>query len=258
MLVRIFSFILLISSSLAFATTSTPLSVTDDNGSIVTLDEPAQRIISLAPHATELLYESGAGKQVVGVVEYSDFPEEAKDKPRVGSFVNINIEAVVSLSPDLIVAYPSGNPPRQLEQLKKLDIPVYFSNPKNIPAIISSIRKMGRLTGHENQANQRADALQQRYTQLTQQYANAEPVSIFIQIWDKPLMSVDNSHIIGQAVQLCGGENLFPSMVSEFSQVSVESVLSRNPQAILMRETHAIRRRSHYSTILNGQPCKLP
>ena len=236
MLVRIISFILLLSSPIAFANIA--ISVTDDSGSKVELKKPATRIVALAPHITELLYESGAGKQVIGVVDYSDFPEEAKSKSKVGSYVNINIEAVLALNPDLIVAYTGGNPPRQLEQLKKLDIPIYFSNPKSIPEIISNIRKMGQLTGHEKQATQRADQLQQRYIQLTKKYAKAEPVSIFIQIWDKPLMSVDNSHIIGQAVEICGGKNLFPSMVSAFAQVSIESVISRNPQAILMMETH--------------------
>ncbi len=214
------------------------IQITDDSGKEITLPNIAQKIISLAPHITELLYESGAGDQVIGVVKYSDYPEAAKTKTNVGSYNNINIEKIIALQPDLIVAYSGGNPPMQLKQLEDLGIPVYHSNPETIPDIIQNIRNLGRMTGHSKAANQHADQLQQHYQTLSETYAHLEPVSIFIQIWHEPLLTVDNGHIIGEVVELCGGKNVFPSMVSRFANVSLESVIAQNPQSIMLRGGH--------------------
>ena len=180
----------------------------------------------------------GAGDQIVGVVEYSDYPEAANEKPRVGSYTSINPEVVLDLKPDLIIAYSSGNPPAQIELLRASGIPVYHSSPENIPDIIQNIRNLGELTGNRKQGEARADHLQERYQRITQEYAKAKPVSVFVQIWHEPLMTVDNSHFIGEVVKLCGGENLFPSLPRSFTPVSVESVLARKPQTILMMEAH--------------------
>ena len=214
------------------------IQVADDEDKIVNLNKPAQRIISLAPHVTELLYDVGAGDQVVGVVDYSDYPSEAKSKPIIGSYNSLNIEAIIKLNPDLIIAYSGGNPEQQLKLLQSLGIPVYFSNPPDIPAIIDALRKFGRMTGHSDRSKKRANELQQRYDSLVGQYAGLNAVSIFVEIWHNPLMTVNSHHIIGQVVSLCGGKNLFAEVQPKFPQVSFESVLAGDPQTILQMKSH--------------------
>jgi len=161
----------------------------------------AQRVISLSPHATELLYAAGAGQQVVGVMSGSDYPEEAKSKPLVGDYQSISLETIVSLKPDLVVAWPSGNSIGIADQLKRFGIPVYFSDPESIADIAHDIQALGRLTGHAALASGRAKEVLNQHTTLAEKYSGRSSVKTLMLISDVPMMGLSNSHAVVEAFE---------------------------------------------------------
>ena len=216
-------------------TTSATVSVMDDSGNTVTLAAPAQRIVSLAPHATELLFAAGAGNQVVGVSEYSDFPAAAKQLPSVGGSGQLDIERIASLKPDLIVAWRSGNNRRQLARLRKLGLTVFESEPRNFEAIADSLERLGVLVGRD-EGRLHAQQFRQQVQTLEQHYAGRSPVTVFYQIWSAPLMTLNDAHIVSQAIRLCGGVNVFGQLKPLVPTISREAVLTANPDMIIVSD----------------------
>ncbi|MCX4159863.1 MULTISPECIES: cobalamin-binding protein [Paraburkholderia] len=209
------------------------IAVTDDSGATVTLAAPAQRVISLAPHVTELLYAAGGGAKLVGAVTYSDYPPEAKQLPRVGDNKALDLERIVALKPDLIVVWRHGNAQAQLERLRELHIPLFFSEPKHLDDIASTLTKLGVLLDTQQTADAAATAFRQRIAQLRTRYATRPPVSVFYQVWDKPLMTLNGTHMISDVIALCGGRNVFAQLEPLVPTVSTEAVLAANPEAIV-------------------------
>lgn len=210
------------------------LVVSDDSGREVRLSAgPAQRIVSLAPHITEILFAAGAGKHVVGVVAYSDYPDAAQDIPQVGGYSNVDMEAIAALRPDLVIAWESGNRSAHLDKLAALGIPVYLNETRSFEGVARSIEMFGRLAGTEPIADEAAWAFRQRHTQLSQRYRDQPTVRMFYQIWDAPLMTVNGEHLISDVIRLCGGENVFASLTQLAPTVGVESVLAANPEVII-------------------------
>ncbi|WP_207556758.1 cobalamin-binding protein [Paraburkholderia acidicola] len=209
------------------------ITVTDDSGATVTLAAPAQRVISLAPHVTELLYAAGGGAKLVGAVTYSDYPPEAKQLPRVGDNKALDLERIVALKPDLIVVWRHGNAQAQLERLRELHIPLFFSEPKHLDDIASTLTKLGVLLDTQQTADAAAAAFRQRIAQLRTRYATRPPVSVFYQVWDKPLMTLNGTHMISDVIALCGGRNVFAQLEPLVPTVSTEAVLAANPEAIV-------------------------
>ncbi|MCX7216406.1 MAG: cobalamin-binding protein [Burkholderiales bacterium] len=222
-------------STTASTTTSATVSVVDDSGNTVTLTAPAQRIVSLAPHATELLFAAGAGNQVVGVSEYSDFPAAAKQLPSVGGSGQLDIERIASLKPDLIVAWRSGNNRRQLARLRKLGLTVFESEPRNFEAIADSLERLGALVGRD-EGRLHAQQFRQQVQTLEQHYAGRSPVTVFYQIWSAPLMTLNDAHIVSQAIRLCGGVNVFGQLKPLVPTISREAVLTANPDVIIVSD----------------------
>lgn len=209
------------------------ISVRDDQGNTVVLQKPAQRVITLAPHATELAFAAGGGERIVATVSYSDFPPAAKAIPRIGGHKQIDIERIIALKPDLLIVWLHGNSERQLEPIRKLGIPLYYSEPKRLDDIPSSILRIGALLGTEKQAQQLASQLQQQLRRLAEQNRNRPPVRVFYQVWNRPLYTLNGQHIVSDAIRLCGGENIFTHLETTAPTVSLESVLSENPEAII-------------------------
>ena len=209
------------------------MSVIDDIGQVITLEKPAQRIISLAPHITENLFAAGAGDLIVGTVSYSDYPAAATLIPQVGSYQNINIELIVSSNPDLVIAWREGNQKNQVEKLSALGIKVYVNFPQKLEDIANDIRVFGKLSGRERQAEQQFQDYDSRLKALRQQYQDKEAISVFYQTWDKPLLTVNGKQLIGQILSLCGGRNIFHDLEALSPKVSVEAVLNRDPLAII-------------------------
>lgn len=206
--------------------------LTDDSGRSVILKEPAQRIISLTPHMTELLFAAGAGAQVVGTVEFSNYPPAAQRIVRVGDSAQLDLERIVALKPDLIVVWQYGNAQRQLDKLLRLGIPVYYNEPRRLADIARAIEQLGRLAGTETVALPAARAFVAHAAELRQRYAGRDEVTLFFQIWDKPLMTVNGDHLISDVIRLCGGRNVFAGMKLLTPEISIEAVIGADPEAI--------------------------
>jgi iron complex transport system substrate-binding protein len=208
------------------------VTVVDDDGNKVTLQQPAQRIVAMAPHVTELLFAAGGGAKIVGAVSYSDFPEAAKRIPQIGSNRQIDMERVIALKPDLIVVWLHGSSARQVEELRALGIPMFHSEPRKLDDIGASVQKLGKLMGTEAVAEPAAARLGQELAGLRKRYANRPPVRMFYQVWDKPLYTLNGSHIVSDAMNMCGGVNIFAALKVTAPIVNVEAVLQEDPEAI--------------------------
>jgi iron complex transport system substrate-binding protein len=219
---------------LLYSTVSTAgPSVVDSAGRTVTLQQPATRIVGLAPHIVENIFSAGAGEKLVGVVSYSDYPEQAKSIPQVGSAYAWSLESLVALSPDLVVLWGSGNGMASLAQLERLGIPVYVSEPRKLADIGESIRDIGELAGTSIIARQQAAQFEATISALDAQYGTAEPPGVFYQIWNNPLQTVNGEHMISHVIQLCGGRNVFGAETQLAPRIGLESVLQADPQVIV-------------------------
>ena len=215
------------------ASANAQVSVRDDYGHEIRLDQPASRIVSLAPHLTELLYAAGAGSRLVGAVEFSDFPAAARALPQVGSDARIDLEAVLALRPDLVVAWPNAGSLRAVERLAQLGLPVFRSEPRELDDVARTLQRLGRLAGSQAQAESAAAAFRARAAALEKRYAAQRRVRVFYQIWDRPLLTVNGDHIISKVIALCGGENVFAGLPLLVPEVDREAVLRANPEAIV-------------------------
>jgi len=212
----------------------------DDAGATVTLAAPALRIVSLAPHATELLYAAGAGERVVGVLATSDWPPEVAGKPRVGDSRALDLERIVALAPDLVVTWPFAAP-AQVGPLVARGVPVFIANPATIDGIAVDLERLGTLAGTLPAATARAVEFRARLARLRARYAGARTVRVFYEIWNAPLYTIGGDHLISQALRVCGGENVFAALTLPAPGVSVEAVLAEQPEAILAGADGAVR-----------------
>ena len=211
---------------------ATAISVRDDDGNVITLQKPAQRIVSMSPHVTELLFAAGGGERIVGAVTYSDFPEAAKKIPRIGTNRQIDMERVIAMKPDLIVAWMHGSSERQIETLRQLGIPIFHSEPLKLDGIADNVQRLGQLLGTDNVAQPAAAQIRAQFAALTKQYANRPPVRMFYQVWDKPLYTLSGGSIVTDAMRVCGGVNIFADLKVTAPVVSIEGVLQADPEAI--------------------------
>ena len=209
------------------------LSVIDADGNTVSLDVPAKRIIALAPHIVENTYSAGAGDKLVAAVAYADFPESAKKLPHVGTYKTFNLESILALKPDLILAWRSGNGDEIVQRLKGLGIPVYVSEPKTLQDIPLVLQDIGLLAGTKEIADQEANSYLKKLAKLRQTYQAAVPVSVFYQVWYQPLQTLNDEHLISDVIRLCGGNNVFADALSLAPKINIEAVVQRNPQAIV-------------------------
>lgn len=206
---------------------------TDDTGQEVCLEQPASRIAALSPGATELVWAAGAGDQVIAVVSYSDYPEQAKQVTSVGSHTRMDLERLMALKPDLVIGWVTGNPPEQIAALKDLGLPVFSIEPRSFEGVSSTIERLSILAGTEDEGFAEADRFRKGMAALKKQYQGAEPVSVFYQVWDEPLMTVNDEHLIGKVITLCGGVNVFGDLDRLVPRISAEAVIGANPEAIL-------------------------
>jgi iron complex transport system substrate-binding protein len=214
------------------------ITVLDDAGNRVTLQAPAQRIVSMSPHITELLFAAGGGARIVGAMNFSDYPEAAKKIPLIGDNSQIDIERVIALRPDLLVVWQSGNTARQLAQLGRLGIPIFYSDPHRLDEVAGSLLRLGQLMGTEKTAQGAASAYRARIAALAARYGQRPTVRVFYQIWDKPLYTLNGQHIASDAIRLCGGENIFAGLAVAAPSVGIEAVLQANPEALIGGAQH--------------------
>ena len=210
-----------------------PITVTDDAHHELTLAGPAQRIVSLAPHTTELLFAIGAGSKVVGVSQYSDYPAAAKQIASVGGSSGFDLERIAALKPDLVVLWTSGTSTAQVAKLRQFGIAIYESEPHNLDDIASSMERLGKLAGTAGDTQVTLQAFRKRREGLANRYAGAAPVSVFYQIWHDPLMTLNDAHLTSSVIALCGGQNVFGKLAQLAPTVNTEAVIQANPEVIL-------------------------
>ena len=216
------------------------VAVIDDAGATIALAAPARRIVSLAPHATELLYAAGAGDRLVGALATSDWPSEAKALPRVGDSRALDLERILLLKPDLVVTWPFAAP-AQVGALTARGIPVFVANPATIDGIAEDMVRLGALAGTSATASSRAAEFRAKLAKLSAEYAATKTVRVFYEIWDVPLYTIGGRHLISQALGVCGGENVFAGLLLPAPGVSIEAVLAAKPDAIIAGADGAVR-----------------
>lgn len=209
------------------------VNVVDDTGATVRLATPARRIVSLAPHVTEMLYVAGAGEKLVGVVDYSDYPEAAKALRRIGGYSKLDLEVIAALKPDLAIGWESGNSPASIARLRALGIPVHLSQPERIDDVARHLERYGELAGTQATARAAATAFRTRLAALREHYEQRPKVRTFYQVWKQPLLTVGGGQVISDAIRLCGGENVFADLKPLAPTVALEAVLAADPEAVV-------------------------
>jgi len=212
------------------------LVVTDDTGKLVRLHASAQRIVSLAPHATELLFAAGAGARVVGVSAFSDYPQAARSLPLLSGGMRLDMERILALRPDLAVAWRSGNTRADLEKLTALGIPVFFAEPQRLDAVPDTLVRLGRLAGSKSQAQAAATLYREELVRLRAEYRDRPAVRVFFVIGMQPLMTLSHAHLASDILALCGGRNVFSVSELLAPEVSMEAVMLQDPDAILFSD----------------------
>jgi iron complex transport system substrate-binding protein len=203
------------------------------DGSILTLPQPARTIITLAPHLTELAFAAGAGEQLVAAVQYSEFPPAAASIPRIGDAFRLDLERILSLKPDLVIAWHSGNPQQAVARLTSLGIKTWAIEISRPEQIADTLEQFGRATGHVDHAHQAARQARLKLQALSAQYAGLAPVRYFYQVASNPLYTINGEHLIARALALCGGVNIFQDESGLAPQVSYEAVIAADPSALI-------------------------
>ena len=207
--------------------------VQDYLGREVVLPGEARRIVALAPHIVENLYAAGAGDRIVGAVEYSNYPQQARQIPRVGSFNAFSMEAIIMSRPDLIIMWGSGNGMTTLEKLETLHIPVFVSEPRTLQDIPRSLRLLGTLAGTATHGETAARHFESEVALLRDTHRNDKQLAVLLQLWHQPLQTVNGDHLISEIIALCGAHNAFADAKTLAPKLNIESVLQRNPDVII-------------------------
>jgi iron complex transport system substrate-binding protein len=209
------------------------ITVQDFAGREVTLKQPARRIVALAPDIVENLFSAGAGDRLVGAVSYSNYPQQAKAIPEVGTYNAFSLEKILALQPDLVVMWGSGNGMHTLSKLEALRIPIYVSELRKLSDVPESIRRLGELAGTDTVAEPEARRIESEIESLHKRYSGRRSLGVFYQIWNEPLQTVNREHLISEVIALCGGHNVFGDASALAPRISIESVLLRDPDAIV-------------------------
>ena len=209
------------------------ISVMDDLEKEIVLTEPANKIISLAPNITEILFHIGAGSQIIGADEYSNYPEAAKQIIRVNNHSIANYELILSLKPDLILAWYSGNGVEVINRLRELGLPVFVIETTKIKEIPDLFKRLGRITGNDAQSIQVASEFSDKLGNLQSLYVDKKKVKTFYQIWDDPIMTLSGKHLVSDVIELCSGVNVFAEAQPLVPRVNIESIMNADPEVIL-------------------------
>src|SRR5262245_54314748 len=178
-----------------------------DDGAAIVLSAPARRVVTLAPHLTELVYAAGGGASLVGADSASDYPAAVVSLPRIGDASGLDLERIVALRPDLVLGWQSGNRPSDLARLRQLGLPVFLSEPRRLGDVARMLRVLGLMLGSASVAEAQAEAFETHLRTLRLQAAGLSPVSVFFEVWHQPLMTVNADHLVSDVLALCGAYN---------------------------------------------------
>jgi len=231
----------------------------DARGKAVRLARPAQRIVTLAPNLAELVDSAGAAERLVGVARFSNFPPMVTRLPVVSDALTFDIEAILALKPDLVLAWHSGTPPSVIERLEGLGLAVFASYAGRVTDVATAVRQIARLTGTQADAEASVQRFESALAALRRDVAAPDRVRVFYEIWHRPLMTVSDRHFAGDVIQLCGGENLFGDAIPLTPEVPLEALLAARPDVVVgggsSETTHSLRQRwLHMPAPLNSVP----
>jgi len=207
---------------------------TDSNDSL-----QKQRIIALAPHIVESLYAIGASEQIIGTTAHADYPKAAEDILRVGNYARLQIEKIIQLKPDVIIAWKTGNPSDDLARLEKYDPKVIYSDPQTLEDVGNELIMLGKITGREATANSVAKDYLTKLQEIRQAYAGQQKVSVFYELWSRPLRTVANQAWPQQQIALCGASNPFADAKDDYPSIGLEQVLVTLPQVVVQPSQHS-------------------
>jgi iron complex transport system substrate-binding protein len=207
--------------------------VTDEIGRSVTISATPRRIVSLAPGITETLYELGLDDKIAGVTSYCNWPLRARQKPRIGGFTNPSIEKIVSLKPDLIIATADGNRKDTVDQLERIGLPVYVTNPSDTDKILKSILHIGEITNRMAVARGLVEKFQKRLDNIAAQTRNKKKPRVFFQIGLEPVITVGRGTLINEVIDRAGGINIAGNNTARYPRYSAEGIMAGSPDIIL-------------------------
>jgi len=210
------------------------IEIIDDEQRSVKFNKPVTKVVSLSPHATELLFAAGVTDQLVATVSYSDYPEAAKKIPRIGSANKIDLESIIKLNPDVVIAWKSGSPAAQIKKLTQLGFKIFYSEPKQFEDIARNIVNMGKILGTSSYAENKAREFLLELNLLENTYQNRSKVSVFYQVWNEPIITINKDHMITSVIEFCGGENIYGELPSRAPRIGIESILNEDPDAIII------------------------
>tara|TARA_R110000751_G_scaffold3930_3_gene18385 strand:- start:28535 stop:29431 length:897 start_codon:yes stop_codon:yes gene_type:complete len=208
--------------------TSYSIAKTDSNDSL-----QKQRIIALAPHIVESLYAIGAGEQIIGTTAHADYPKDAEAILQVGNYARLQIEKIIQLKPDVIIAWKTGNPSDDLARLEKYQLKVMYSDPQTLEDVGKELIMLGKLTGRETVANNVAEGYLSKLQKIRQSYGGKQKVSVFYELWSRPLRTVANKAWPQQQLELCGASNPFANAQDDYPSIGLEQVLVTLPQVVI-------------------------
>ncbi len=208
-------------------------SFTDDTGQSTQWRTPPLRVVTLAPSLTELVFAAGAGHKLVGVDSASDYPAAVAQLPRVGDYQRVDIERLLQLKPDVVLVWVSGNTGRELAQLAAAGVPAVRLEPQRLDDVPRAIERLGELLGTVGAARSNAAQLRNTLAALQAEHSKKTPVSVFYQVWSRPVLTLNDQHLVSDAMRLCGARNVFGALKPLVPEVSVEAVLAAQPQLIV-------------------------
>lgn len=195
--------------------------------------DAVQRIISLAPHLTELVFALDAQDTLVAVSDYSDYPEQAGQLPSVSSFQGVDFETIVRLEPDLILAWQGGNKPQDLARLTSLGFTLFYSNPKQLSDVSKDIRALGKALARDELSQQLATDFDNDLATIKAKYQSNKRIPVFYYMWPKPIMTIGRSAWGNELLHACGAHNIFDDAINDYPEVPMESIIRRKPSVIV-------------------------
>ncbi|WP_422484355.1 helical backbone metal receptor [Gudongella sp. DL1XJH-153] len=230
------------------------LSIEDDFGNTINFGNPPEKIISLAPSNTEILFAVGAGDKVVGVTSYDDYPEEVLDIEKIGDFNGINLERIIELEPDLVINYGDGVT-EENERLLEAGIQIAGFEPESLQEVYDTIIKVGKITGHEDEAKELVEEMTSQEAELAEKIEGLDKKTVFYEIWHEPLMAAGPGSFVDELINRAGGENVAADADGEYPQFDLEQLIERNPQVYITandlpeKTADSIKERPGYSEI---------
>jgi len=219
--------------TLLFFSSATFAEQNKENNKILTKEKSKPTIIALAPHIVEMLYDIGAGEQIIGTTSFADYPEAAKKIPRIGNYVRLQLERVIELQPDLIIAWKNGNPSDDLARLEQLGFNIIYSQPHTFEDIANEVRKFAKITGHTTQGEKVAKEFEQALMKIKNRYQDKTEITGFYELWSRPLTTVAKGSWPQQFLNICKVKNPFEHVLTPYPQISIEQVLPASVELII-------------------------